>query len=154
MRTIEAPRLVPPGLRLGDLKPGDDFAIRLSGNSMEPDYRDGDAVILSVVGTEDAASVIGRDCMFWRLDGQGCFKRLEAMTDDGTLILRALNRAAFPEPFDVKPVALKMLAFARYIYREASRDNSHKEKSGQSEPSKAAQPASKSSKRKSILTAA
>lgn len=154
MTTAAVPRLVPPGLRLSDLKPGDDFAVRLSGNSMEPDYRDGDAVILSVVGTEDAAAIIGRDCMFWRLDGQGCFKRLEAMTGDGTLILRALNQAAFPEPFRVKRAALKMLAFARYVYREASRDDTHKEKSGQSEPSKAATPASKSSKRKSILTAA
>jgi hypothetical protein len=143
-----------PGRLVSQYEPGECLSARLFGNSMEPEYRDGDRVELNVIDVRDVESALGCDCMFRRHDGQATFKRLHAIKPDGTLVLRALNGAAIAKPLKVKRDELKLLAVARWICREAPSSAPRQEKSGTSRTPEAAQLASKSSKRKALATAA
>jgi len=149
--------LINPGHGMGRLvhnfEAGDCFSARISGTSMRPDYRDGDRVILNVVDVKNAASMIGRDCMFWRSDGKATFKCLRSIRGD-TLILHPLNREDFPKPLSVRMSDLRVLAFASYIHREVPYQQRRHERSGAPDISKAAHLGGKSSKRKAIATAA
>ena len=74
-------------LRCPDLRDPQAFAARVVGDSMEPDYREGDIVVFS----PNTPAENGNDC-FVRFDGDGgtTFKRYY-LDDDGVIRLQPLN---------------------------------------------------------------
>lgn len=70
------------------------FAVKVSGNSMEPEYRDGDTVIVQKTPVCDS----GDDCIV-RINGDESFLRRVVKPDLTTVILQPLNGAYSPMVF-------------------------------------------------------
>ena len=63
------------------------FGIRVSGNSMEPEYKDGDIVFV-----EPMPAILNGDLGIFNLDGEAIFKKLVVDAENKTIILRSLNK--------------------------------------------------------------
>lgn len=74
------------------------FAVKVRGNSMEPEYRDGDTVIVQKSPTCDS----GDDCIV-RIDGDESFLRRVIKSDLTTVILKPLNGSYSPMVFTGSP---------------------------------------------------
>ena len=76
------------------------FRIRIRGDSMEPDYQDGEVVEFRCLREDRDGFEKGLDYYFQRSDGTATFKRLEK-SDEETLWLRPLNRKKYPRLIEV-----------------------------------------------------
>jgi SOS-response transcriptional repressor LexA len=71
------------------------FQVRISGDSMEPDYPDGSLVEFRVIRVADDGIEPGGNFYIHRDDDMATFKRVESMTEDA-ILLRALNVGKYP----------------------------------------------------------
>lgn len=67
------------------------FIIILNGDSMEPDWRDGEHVIFRVLRVDEESMKVGGDYYVCRSDNRATFKRLVAVNDDA-YTFRGANR--------------------------------------------------------------
>jgi transcriptional regulator with XRE-family HTH domain len=90
--------------------------VRVSGDSMEPRWLDGQSVQFHRLNLEEDSPVVGADYFFVRNDGTGTFKRVEHIDEDG-YTLRALN-PKYTRPLTVSRQEVVMVAEARWIVTE------------------------------------
>jgi hypothetical protein len=76
------------------------FRVRLRGDSMSPEYPDGQVVEFKCLRVEYEGAEVGRDYYVQKSDGTATFKRLDDVTED-ELVLVAINRMKYPEPMRV-----------------------------------------------------
>jgi phage repressor protein C with HTH and peptisase S24 domain/DNA-binding XRE family transcriptional regulator len=95
-----------------DVNDPDAFAARVVGDSMEPDYREGDIVVFA----PQLPTPSGTDC-FVRLerDNQTTFKRIYIEEDGRTIRLQPLNNAYTPQFIDRE--AIGGMYAASYVLR-------------------------------------
>ena len=62
------------------------FGVSVSGSSMEPDYHDGEIVLV-----EPAPAILNGELGIFNLDGEAYFKKLVVDVENKTIILRSLN---------------------------------------------------------------
>jgi transcriptional regulator with XRE-family HTH domain len=74
------------------------FRLKIIGDCMEPKYRSGDTVEFRRLVYGEDTLIPGKAYVFCRNDDTATFKILHSMPDEGTLILRALNRKEYPDP--------------------------------------------------------
>ena len=88
------------------------FAARVVGDSMEPDYREGEIVVFS----PQRVTPSGTDC-FVRLerDGESTFKRIYIEDDDGSIRLQPLNPKYAPRTVPREDIAA--MYAAAYVMR-------------------------------------
>lgn len=68
------------------LHPKAKFGVRISGDSMEPDYHDGD-----IIQVEPTPAIVSGELGIFNYEGDGIFKKLIVDTVNGIIILRSLN---------------------------------------------------------------
>lgn len=91
------------------------FRCPVKGDSMEPEWHDGDIVELRVC--EDVSQLErGKDYWVIRRDAKATFKRFTGV-EGRTLVFRALNRAKFRDAFKVQiqEVAFTAIALAKFV---------------------------------------
>lgn len=76
------------------------FRVRLRGDSMTPDYKDGQIAEFQCLRCSRDGIVKGEDYYVQRSDGTATFKRVDGFSDE-ELVLRAINRKKFPKPMRV-----------------------------------------------------
>lgn len=76
------------------------FRIRIRGDSMDPEYKDGEVIEFRCLRPDRDGLEQGVDYYLQRSDGTATFKRLERMDED-TLWLRPLNREKYPRLIEV-----------------------------------------------------
>jgi len=96
------PREIPDGYLFEDL-PADVFAIRIDGDSMEPDFRDGDVVIFQPYRSGEAGCELREGAAYYveHSDGQATLKLLFIDHRRERYCLRAINRRKYPDPLYV-----------------------------------------------------
>jgi SOS-response transcriptional repressor LexA len=85
------------------------FRVRISGNSMSPDYKSGMILEFRCLRPGEDRIEVGKDYYVQRDDGSATFKRVEAIYD-GHIVLQALNRKLFPQPFEVQRSEITRMA--------------------------------------------
>ena len=97
-------------------RPSDCFVLRVKGDSMYPDYQDGDHVLVSRQSTMDRSGQVG---VVVYGDENATLKRIEYVMGEDWMVLRPIN-PQFP-PIRVENEDLehcKVLGVARYVIRE------------------------------------
>lgn len=92
------------------------FRVRLRGDSMTPDYKDGQIVEFHCVRPSRDGLIAGKDYYIQRSDGTATFKRVEEFSDE-EIVLRALNRKKFPRAMKVLRADVVRMARARGIWK-------------------------------------
>jgi transcriptional regulator with XRE-family HTH domain len=92
------------------------FRVRIRGDSMQPDYKEGDIVEFQCLRKGESVMTVGKDYYVQRDDGMGTFKRLEK-ADEETLTLRPLNRKKYPKAMEVEQAAVTRMAVAIAIVK-------------------------------------
>lgn len=87
------------------------FRVRLRGDSMTPNYPDGQVVEFQCIREDREAPLVGRDYYFQRDDGFATFKRLEKIDED-EFILRPLNKRKYPKAMKVNKAFVVRMARA------------------------------------------
>ncbi|MEQ1714306.1 MAG: S24 family peptidase [Hyphomicrobium sp.] len=109
----------PPGSGIDhitlDMGTEDQIAVRVRGSSMAPVYRDGDAVIGTVVRSQRLTRAIGRDCIVKTRSGEGYLKILMRGTRAGVFRLRSYN----PAFADIEDVSIDWAAPVTWVSRGA-----------------------------------
>lgn len=93
----------------------DFFALKIKGDSMYPNYLDGDIIIFEKTETAET----GRDVAVIIGDGEATFKRLERKPDGITI--RPLNPAYPPRTFsneEIKELPVRVLGVAKELRRQ------------------------------------
>lgn len=95
------------------------FALKIRGDSMEPEYQNGDVIIVEPIAADKIQP--GDDLAVWcdgGADEKSCFKRVERIKD-GVLFLRPLNKRH--KPFEVKCEHVIRAAVEIGLYRPKRR---------------------------------
>ncbi len=100
-----------------DITDPDAFAARVVGDSMEPDYREGDIVVFS----PQLPTPSGTDCFVrFERDSHTTFKRIYVEADERSIRLQPLNNTYAPQVVDREAIA-GMYA-ASYVMRRVKTD--------------------------------
>ena len=94
------------------------FGLRVKGNSMEPEYLDGDTLIL--LKQEDCEN--GDDCVVMVNGQEGTFKRV--FKNENGIILQPLNSAYDPVPYtnkEIEELPVRILGVVEEIRRKKKR---------------------------------
>lgn len=87
------------------------FRVRLSGDSMTPDYKNGNVVEFRVINVCMEGLAEGADFYIQRDDELATFKRVEKLSEE-MVTLRALNKKKYPEPMMVETSRIVRCAIA------------------------------------------
>lgn len=92
------------------------FRVRIRGDSMEPEYHDGQVVEFKCLRFDVEGFLVGKDYYIQRSDDGATFKRLESVSED-EIMLRAINKKKYPKPM---PVPRQMVSrAARAVFKGA-----------------------------------
>jgi hypothetical protein len=94
------------------------FRVKISGDSMLPKYKDGCTVEFRVLRIADDGLEVGGDFYIQRDDGMATLKRVSAIGEE-LVVLHALNRKKYAEPFPVARGRIVRAARAVYILKDA-----------------------------------
>lgn len=107
----------PPGSGIDhitlDVGAEDQIAVRVRGSSMTPVYRDGDAVIGTVLKAQRMTHAIGCDCIIKTRSGDGYLKILQKGSRPSVFRLRSYN----PAFDDIEDVAIEWAAPVTWVRR-------------------------------------
>lgn len=106
--------------------------VKVSGDSMDPPYADGQSVLFYRLSHPEDSPQVGSDYFFIRNDGTGTFKRL-AEIDDETYVLKALN-PKYRKPLSVSQQEVVMIAEARLFVGDIPRGKGNDEESRSGRP--------------------
>ncbi len=87
------------------------FRVRLSGDSMKPQYQSGMIIEFRCLRDGQDVLAIGKDYYVQKHDGTATFKRLDQI-HDGHLVFRALNRKKYAKPIEVAREEIVRMAVA------------------------------------------
>ncbi len=92
------------------------FRIRIRGDSMKPEYKDGQIIEFQCLRFDVHSPVVGCDYYVQQSDGRATFKRMEKIDED-YYTLRAINRKKYSKPMVVSKdmVSRMALALGQYI---------------------------------------
>lgn len=97
-----------------DLGGAEAVAIRVTGHSMSPAYRDGDDIICAKFEGAELIKALNRDCVLKTADGKYFIKQLLKGTVKNTYRLRSYN----PDYEDIDKVALEWAAPVIWVRRK------------------------------------